>query len=517
MKTCDAHVCDADGAAELAHGEAERRDGDRRAQDRRERGSISTARLHLTGTTAEGVSHKHDLLTLYVKNQLGAARALPVMATIVAASSMIWVPSLHAILWLSAIFVSHGILISLCKTFEQLHHTRIDVDEWGRNFAAAEFFAAVSWAVLIFTFWETPQAVERVYLIAVLMIIASIKMALASNFLPVVHAGTVPITAAIILRCTAEGTPLFMFLAIMAVCAEIYFVQLARKLNDTARQMLDFRAEKDALIAELEQAKAKSDEARRRAESANLAKSKFLATMSHELRTPLNAIMGFSELMKREMLGPHKISAYKTYSGDIHRSGGHLLNLINEILDLSRVEAGRYELHEEPISLSDIASECHSLLRLRAREQQVKIVENFEGRIPNLLADERAVRQIWLNLMSNAIKFTPEGGQVTLSVSRASTGEFVMSVSDDGPGIPEEELPTVLSSFGQGSLSHRKAEPGAGLGLPIVHGLAKLHDGAFELKSTLGQGTEAIVRFPSSRVVLNEIYRVETPAERMQA
>ena len=205
---------------------------------------MSSARLHLTGTTAEGMSHKHDLLTLYVKNQLGAARALPVMATIVAASSLIWVPAIQAMIWLSAVFISHGILIALCQTFERLHPSRLDIDEWGRKFAAAEFFSAVSWAVLIFTFWDTPQSVERVYLISVLMIIASIKMALASNFLPVVHAGTVPITAAIILRCTADGAPLFMFLAIMAVCAEIYFVQLARKLNDTARQMLDFRAEK---------------------------------------------------------------------------------------------------------------------------------------------------------------------------------------------------------------------------------------------------------------------------------
>ena len=185
--------------------------------------------------------------------------------------------------------------------------------------------------------------------------------------------------------------------------------------------------------------------------------------MSHELRTPLNAIMGFSELMKREMLGPHKVDAYRTYSDDIHRSGGHLLNLINEILDLSRVEAGRYELNEEPVSLPAIASECHSLLRLRAGEQKVTIVEKFQEGIPKLMADERAVRQIWLNLMSNAIKFTPQGGRMTLSVYRATTGEIVLSVSDNGPGIPEEELPTVLSSFGQGSLSHRKAEPGAGL------------------------------------------------------
>lgn len=198
------------------------------------------------------------------------------------------------------------------------------------------------------------------------MVVASIKMALASHFLPVVHAGTIPITVAVIVRCIPDGGALFLFLAIMAVCAEIYFVQLVRKLNETALRMPEFRAEKDALIAALERAKAKSDEARSRAESANLAKSRFLATVSHEFRMPLNAIMGFSEVMKRELLGRHEVDAYRDYAGDIHRSGEHLPNLIDEILDLSRMEAGRYTLKEAPVRLSTMMSDCRDLLALRA-------------------------------------------------------------------------------------------------------------------------------------------------------
>ncbi len=157
-------------------------------------------------------------------------------------------------------------------------------------------------------------------------------------------------------------------LAVLAVTAEGYFALLAHRLHSTTLATLEARAEKDALIGELEQAKAISDEARHRAEAANVAKSRFLAQMSHELRTPLNAILGFSEVMKSEIFGAHAVPVYKEYSADIHNSGVHLLNLINEILDLSRIEAGRYELNEEAVSLVHVVADCHHLLKLRAIE-----------------------------------------------------------------------------------------------------------------------------------------------------
>src|SRR5262249_25739449 len=154
---------------------------------------------------------------------------------------------------------------------------------------------------------------------------------------------------------------------------------------------------KDALFGELETAKAISDEARRRAEAANVAKSRFLAQMSHELRTPLNAILGFSEVMKGEIFGPHQVPAYRDYAADIHGSGVHLLGLINEILDLSRIEAGRYELNEEAVSLANIAGECAHLLQMRAKSRGLVVHELYERDMPRLWADQRAVRQICLN------------------------------------------------------------------------------------------------------------------------
>ena len=193
--------------------------------------------------------------------------------------------------------------------------------------------------------------------------------------------------------------------------------------------------------------------------------------------------------------------AYKDYAGDIHNSGVHLLGLINEILDLSRIEAGRYELNEEPVALAHVVAECSHLLQMRAKSRGLTIHEVFETDMPRLWADERAVRQICLNLLSNAIKFTPQGGEIWLKAGWTASGGQYMSVKDTGPGIPEEEIPIVLASFGQGSNSIKSAEQGAGLGLPIAKSLVDLHGGTFALKSKLRIGTEVIVTFPPERVM----------------
>ena len=308
-------------------------------------------------------------------------------------------------------------------------------------------------------------------------------------------------TLAVVVRLLMQGHPFYVAMAAMAVGLHVYFIFLAKGLNATALSMLEFRAEKDALIAEIEEEKSISDEARRRAEAANIAKSRFLATMSHELRTPLNAILGFSEVMKCELLGPMQNENYKEYAGNIHDSGRHLLQLINEILDLSRIEAGRYELHEEPVRLADIVEECRRLLALRSESKGLQMVLEFDKDLDQIWADERAIRQICLNLMSNALKFTPRGGRITLTVTHADAGGQKLSVRDTGPGIPKEEIPRVMQAFGQGSLAHQTAEGGTGLGLPIVQNLVTLHGGTFELQSELRKGTEAVVMLPKSRVL----------------
>jgi two-component system cell cycle sensor histidine kinase PleC len=394
----------------------------------------------------------------------------------------------------------HLVIIRKCRLFLDETPSTANLRSWRMRFIMLDLFFGMAWTfILVNPIGMDEQA--STFMLFVMLLVVAISSMLASSLPIAVFALTLPVTLSISLDFAMRGGLHNYILAVMALTAEAYFSLLAYRLYSTTLATLEARAEKDALIGELEQSKSISDEARRRAETANIAKSRFLAQMSHELRTPLNAILGFSEVMKGEIFGAHAVPMYKDYAGDIHSSGVHLLNLINEILDLSRIEAGRYELNEEPVSLTRVVEDCHHLLKLRAGNRGLTIHELFEPDMPRLWADERAVRQICLNLLSNAIKFTPQGGEIWLKVGWTASGGQYMSVKDTGPGIPEEEIPIVLASFGQGSNSIKSAEQGAGLGLPIAKNLIDLHGGTFTLKSKLRIGTEVVVTFPPERVM----------------
>ncbi|HEU0016911.1 MAG TPA: HAMP domain-containing sensor histidine kinase [Methyloceanibacter sp.] len=443
----------------------------------------------------------YELLLLFAKNELSTAVATPLLAVIVAVGAMFWAPPAQLLLWLATVFLAKGLLINLCRQFLRTPQEDADPPAWRTKMMAAEFLYGLSWAAVAFVSAGSAGEAAHTFVFAALLIVISMRMLFAAPVMPIVYAGTLPMAAAVVIRFALLDNPYYWAMAAMAIGVYVYFIWLMSGTNATVTAMLGFRTEKDALIAELEQAKSISDEARARAEEANQAKSRFLATMSHELRTPLNAILGFSEIMRSEILGTHENPVYKEYANDIHQSGQHLLNLINEILDISRIESGRYELHEAPLMLAAVAEDCQRLTRLRSETKELRIVEDFEPGLPQIFADERAIRQICLNLLSNAIKFTPAGGTITLSIGQTRDGGQFLSVKDTGPGIPENEIPRVLKSFGQGSLAHQTAEGGTGLGLPITKGLAELHDGTFELKSRLRHGTEVMVTFPRKRVI----------------
>ena len=286
---------------------------------------------------------------------------------------------------------------------------------------------------------------------------------------------------------------------------------LANRLYTSNLATIEARAEKDALIGELEQAKAKSDEARRRAEAANVAKSRFLAQMSHELRTPLNAILGFSEVMKNELFGAHAVRAYKDYANDIHNSGVHLLGLINEILDLSRIEAGRYELNEESVSL--VAGRRGVPPSPQAARQQSRHHHPRHVRAGHAAAvGGRARGAPDLPQPPLQRHQVHPAGRRGLAQGRLDRGGGpVFQRPRQRPGIPESEIPIVLDSFGQGSNAIKSAEQGAGLGLPIVKSLIELHGGTFSLKSKLREGTEVVVTFPPERVMAALEPVVEAP------
>ena len=459
------------------------------------------------GTTLKP-EFEYELMMMFVRNELSAQAHMWLLAIIFSLASTFWAPPLHATIWLISLISAKVILLLVCRQLNALPAAEVNVVVWGRRLLIAEAITGCAWAgfALGGIHLQSPGAIEfafssHVFIFASLIVVLAIRMTFASTMMPILYFGTIPMTVAVVMRLALLQDLFYLALAAMAVGVQIYFIFLAKGLYSTALAMLEFRTEKDGLIVELEEAKSISDEARRRAEAANIAKSRFLATMSHELRTPLNAILGFSEVLQTEMMGPIGTKVYKEYAGNIHDSGRHLLHLINEILDLSRIEAGKYELTEEPVRLMDIVEDCHRLLKLRAEGKGIQVIEEFDNHLPQLWIDERAVRQICLNLVSNALKFTPRGGEVILNVRAGPNGSQIMSVRDNGPGIPKEEIPKVMQVFGQGSLAHQNAEGGTGLGLPIVKNLIELHGGSFDLQSEMRKGTEAIVTFPKQRVL----------------
>ncbi|MDB5366593.1 MAG: hypothetical protein JWM77_2520 [Rhodospirillales bacterium] len=257
------------------------------------------------------------------------------------------------------------------------------------------------------------------------------------------------------------------------------------------------------LAQDLEQARRLAEHARAMAEQASRAKSDFLAAMSHELRTPLNAIIGFGEIMQQQMFGPLGDPHYADYIGDVLASARHLLELINELLDLAKIEAGKMALDEGPVDFAQVMKSAVRLLQARAARKELVLVADH-ARAPQLFADERALKQMLLNLLTNAIKFTRAGGRIAIEFDLDEEW-ITLSVVDDGIGIPENELPGILDPFSQASNAWATGELGTGLGLSIVKGLAELHGGRLNIVSEVGKGTRANILLPARRLVAPQV------------
>jgi signal transduction histidine kinase len=273
-------------------------------------------------------------------------------------------------------------------------------------------------------------------------------------------------------------------------------------------QFRDIRAqhrllnEREAAIATLREREAELEAASRRAADADEAKSFFLANMSHELRTPLNAILGFSEMLARETFGPLGQPRYQGYANDIHKSASHLLEIINDILTLTRIEAGKLQIDRQPVDVAEVWEFAAGMLKEKMEEALLKLELRLPEDLPRLNGDNRALRQVAINLLSNAIKFTPAGGAITVSAGSGPQG-LTVTVADSGVGLSPEDVKRVFTPYVQVANPLVRRNDGVGLGLALVRTLVELHGGQAAIESKPGQGTKVILKFPRNRLVLD--------------
>ncbi len=443
---------------------------------------------------------QHDQLLLVQRNTAPSVVAMPLFSIVISTMLSAWVP-----FWLLAVWVGSVTAASFVMGVAYLLHHRsgrtlADTPRWTMiSFAVGAIFA-IAWIAPSLFFWGYCDDLGHMLLILVFACCIAGCAALQSPCPPLLVATFVPYAVALIVPPLFEGEPFYWGLSALAVGFSAFMVHLARQIYLTARDMLLLREDKNDLIEQLTAAKIESDKARQRAEAASQAKSKFLANMSHELRTPLNAILGFSEVMRDEVFGNLGSRQYVGYATDIHKSGEHLLGLINDVLDLSRIEAGRFVVRAEEINVPEAIKTAHIMFEMRASAAGVTLKTETDPALPLLLADERACRQILINLISNAVKFTPAGGTVTTFARRAAGGGMEVGVIDTGTGIDPEDVAMVFEAFGQGRHDIAVNEKGTGLGLPIVRGLVEAHGGKVTLDSVLGKGTTVVCTFPRERL-----------------
>ena len=368
---------------------------------------------------------------------------------------------------------------------------------WCHRFTLAQFAISAAWGLFPWLLWGDGNFTNHVYiLLAVATTMSSILISRLGSMTMLVS-GMIPIVSLTSLRFLLHGEWLDIGIAVLTPLYAVHLYVDGKRFIVQLAQDIRLRFQVEDMARALSRARDEALAKRYEAETSNAAKSAFLANMSHELRTPLNAILGFSDIIANRAMGEGAMERYSDYARDIHHSGSHLLSLINDLLDVAKIEAGRMEIDPKPVDPTYVMESINRIMggRFAARRQEFSIATAPD--LPLLLADERALKQMLLNLVSNAVKFTPPGGQVTMTCGMNRDGGMEFCVEDDGPGIPSAKLARIFQPFSQIDNRFDREAGGTGLGLALVQGLVQLHGGRAWLESETGHGTRAYLYFPS--------------------
>jgi two-component system, cell cycle sensor histidine kinase PleC len=380
-------------------------------------------------------------------------------------------------------------------------------EKWLWRVAGFQALIGTGWGLMAWLTWVDGNLLNNVLVVlAIVAILWAYAFSRASHT-AVYLAGVTPTAVLCILRLVTSPSAVTLPLALVVTINFLFAYMLAFVARYQVGMMLRTRFANDDLAVELRDTRDEALRKRFEAEAANASKTTFLANMSHELRTPLNAILGFSDLIANETLGPVGTARYREYATDINSSGSHLLSLINDILDIAKIEAGKMDIEPTFLDPKPVIERALAVNIVASHEKRQHLTVDVESGAMELLADERALKQIVINLVSNAVKFTPEGGTIRISGRQVADGGFQLCVEDNGPGIPASLLDRIFTPFNQIDNRYSRQAGGTGLGLSLVRGLAELHGGRAWIESDVGAGVRAFVYFPKSN-------RAELPARK---